>query len=96
MQEFYDFLSFKIFISLDVLIVFYYLGALGVPIAGWSLARWLKNKFCTPEDEALSKGKYQTWFVFIFIMMFIFMEIVWRVMFEFLVAYFQMHAVIVS
>jgi len=96
MQDFYNFLSFKTFISLDVLVGLYYLGALGVPIGGWILARWLKNKFCTSEDEAKTKGKFQTKLIFIFLAMFVLLEVFWRVMFEFLIAYFQMRDIIVG
>jgi len=96
MQGFYDFLSFKTFISLDVLVVLYYLGALGVPLGGWFMARWLKNKFCTSEDEAKTKGAFPTKLILIFLAMFVLMEVFWRVMFEFLIAYFQMRDVMVG
>jgi hypothetical protein len=96
MQAFNDFLTFKTFISLDVLIIMYYLGALGVPITIWLLARWLKDKFCTPKEKAESKGSLQTKLIFIFLAIFIAMEIFWRVMFEFLIAYFQMRDVLVG
>ncbi len=96
MQTFYDFLSFKTFISLEVFIVLYYLGAIGVPLAGWVLASWLKKKFCTSEDEKKSKGKVQTKFILIFLAIFMMMELFWRVMFEFFIAYFQMRDVLVG
>jgi len=96
MQALNDFLTFKIFISLDVLIIMYYLGAIGVPVGMWFLARWLKDKFCTAEEKAKTKGKLRTKMILIFSVIFIVMEIFWRVMFEFLIAYFQMRDVLVG
>lgn len=96
MQAFLDFLSFKTFISLDVLIIMYYLGAIGVPVGMWLLGRWLKDKFCTTQEKAESKGKLQTKLIFIFAAIFIIMEVFWRVVFEFLIAYFQMRNVLVG
>lgn len=96
MEAFYDFLRFKSFISLDVLIFIYYLGALGLPVFGWTVTVWIKKKLWYSDDKRATKGKYQTYFIFIFLLSFVFMEIFWRVMFEFLIAYFQMRDVIVG
>ncbi len=96
MQQFLDFLSFKSFISLDVLIVIYYLGALGVPFFGWYLSRWIRSKLMHENEKSLSKSKYQTYLIFLFIIFFLLLELFWRVMFEFLIAYFQMRDVLVG
>ena len=39
-----DFLTFKTFISPIALIVFYYMGAIVMPIFGWFFSRWLMKK----------------------------------------------------
>ena len=96
MQTFIDFLSFKYFISLDVLIVIYYLGAVGVPFGAWLFTLWVKGKINASTKDALVQGKYKTYLTFFFIIMFVFLEIFWRVMFEMLIAYFQMRDVLVG
>ncbi len=94
-----DFLTFKRFISTEVLIVFYYAGALFLPVAIWFLMHWLieKNQLF---NSTYSKGKELLWnslnsqqrsrFIFFFVLMFFFMELFWRMLFEFLIAYMQM------
>lgn len=93
-----DFLTFKSFISIEVLIIFYYVGALILPIATWALLTWLMRKYrlinATYENgkeiiwKSLNK-KQQTNLVALFISSFLFMELFWRMLFEFLIAYMQ-------
>jgi hypothetical protein len=93
-----DFLTFKSFISIEVLIIFYYVGALILPIATWALLTWLMRKYrlinTTYENgkeiiwKSLNK-KQQTNLVALFISSFLFMELFWRMLFEFLIAYMQ-------
>ncbi|MFK5891939.1 MAG: DUF4282 domain-containing protein [Pseudomonadota bacterium] len=104
MQHINDFFSFRFFISPYVLFFFYYLGALTAPLGSWFFAQWLKNKyrlmtdvFKVNSDESKIKVKSQKhqknksiWFILFFILILSFLEIMWRVMFEFLIAYFQM------
>ena len=40
-----DFLTFKSFISIDVLILFYYFGALVLPIGLWMVSMWLIRRY---------------------------------------------------
>ena len=94
-----DFLTFKSFISTEVLIIFYYLGALILPIVTWLLLTWLMRKYkllnATYESEkeiiwkSLNK-KQQAKFLAFFVTAFLFMELFWRMFFEFLIAYMQM------
>ena len=94
-----DFLTFKTFISTEALIVFYYLGALILPIGLWLLLTWLIRKYkllnTTYKNgkkllwKSLNR-KQQTKFVAFFIISFLFMELFWRMLFEFLIAYMQM------
>lgn len=93
-----DFLTFKSFISIKALIIFYYIGALILPIGIWLLINWLIQKYDF-FDAAFKKGKEAIWkslnkkqrvklFMF-FVFFFFFMELFWRMLFEFLIAYMQ-------
>lgn len=94
-----DFLTFKSFISTEVLIIFYYLGALILPIGIWLLLTWLIRKYKL-FNTAYESGKEIIWkslnrkqktkLVAFFITLFLFMELFWRMLFEFLIAYMQM------
>ncbi len=93
-----DFLTFKSFISTEVLIVFYYIGAFILPVGIWFLLTWLirKYKYLNTAYEnskaivwrSLNKQQ-QTKLVAFFITSFLFMELFWRMLFEFLIAYMQ-------
>lgn len=93
-----DFLTFKTFISTEALIIFYYLGAIILPIFSWVLLTWLIKKYkllntsYTNGKELLWKvlsRKQQAKFVAFFLITFLFMELFWRMLFEFLIAYMQ-------
>lgn len=94
-----DFLTFKSFISIEVLIIFYYIGALIMPVGVWFLVTRLARKY-NLIDAAYKKGKESIWkalnknqqikLVIFFICLFLFMELFWRMLFEFLIAYIQM------
>ena len=94
-----DFLTFKTFISTEVLIIFYYLGALILPIGLWLLLTWLIRKYRLL-NTAYESGKELLWkslnrkqqikFIAFFVISFLFTELFWRMLFEFLIAYMQM------
>ena len=94
-----DFLTFKTFISTEVLIICYYLGALILPIGLWLLLTWLIRKYRLL-NTAYESGKELLWkslnrkqqikFIAFFVISFLFMELFWRMLFEFLIAYMQM------
>jgi len=103
MQTLLDVLSFKTFITPSILIVCYYLGALGVPL-------FMIGMLIRARHEAVNQGvapeNYNLWqrwatqqnqliMLVLFIGMFICMEIGWRMMFEFMLAYFQMRDALV-
>jgi len=93
-----DFLTFKTFISIDILILSYYIGAVIIPIAIWLSKAYLQKKFqildrfnsflITLFGTMSLKRKFLSILFFIFI--FISMEIVWRMCFEAMIGYFQM------
>ena len=93
-----DFLTFKTFISTEVLIIFYYIGALILPIGIWIFLTWLIRKY-KYINTAYENGKVIVWksldkqlqmkLVSFFIATFLFLELLWRMLFEFLIAYMQ-------
>ncbi|NOQ69282.1 MAG: DUF4282 domain-containing protein [Gammaproteobacteria bacterium] len=93
-----DFLTFKSFISTEVLIFFYYIGAIILPAGAWYLVTWLIQKY-ELVNITYEKGKDTIWnslnkkqknkLIIFFVSSFIFMELFWRMLFEFLIAYMQ-------
>jgi len=93
-----NFLTFKTFISVDVLILSYYIGAVIIPIVMWFSKSYLQREF-----QILDR--FNSWLVSLFgelslkskilsilfmMAIFISMEIVWRMCFELMIGYFQM------
>ena len=99
-----DFLTFKSFISIEVLILFYYMGALVLPIFAWLFITWVVQKYKII-SITYEKGKETFWkslsrgqkikLITLFFIGFFFMQLFWRMMFEFLIAYMQIHEAIV-
>lgn len=99
MQGIYDFLGFRLFISPYVLFAFYYLGAVAVPVGSWLFTRWIRRRYGLVSEAyetgksaivAGTRKKNRLIVIILFVLMFVFMEILWRMMFEFLIAYLQM------
>ena len=93
-----DFLTFKSFISIEVLILFYYLGALILPVAVWLLLIFLIRKYqlMTIVYKNIKERLWQSLsikqkmqIIAFFLVLFLFMELFWRMLFEFLIAYLQ-------
>lgn len=93
-----DFITFKSFISIQALIVFYYIGALVLPITLWSILLWFVRKYkllstvYENTKEALwtiLNIKQKIKFILFFLIAFLFMQLFWRMLFEFLIAYMQ-------
>ena len=94
-----DFLTFKNFISIPVLIAFYYFGSVVFPFFLWAFSRWLMSKYALLGDIH-SKGKKIFWSALsgqqklklgaVFLVTFVFMELFWRMLFEYLIAFMQM------
>lgn len=90
-----DFIRFRIFITPSFLVAVYYLGAVGIPLLAWYSAHQLKKK----EPEWLAAVSTSTWagkimpykarIVTMGLVMFLLMELFWRMMFEVMLAYFQ-------
>ena len=104
----WSYLTFERLISIDVLIVFYYFGAVVMPVFMlwfmlW-LKTWLLNKSPTLETSVQKGGQLiktritrQSRFKWsgLFVVAFLFAELFWRLLFEFLIAYMQMRDAIV-
>jgi hypothetical protein len=84
-----DFLTFNSFITQNVLIFFYYVGAVGVPFLLWLQKDYLVKKLRVSKDF-LDKSSSLYGFLFLFII-FLMMELFWRMMFEAMIGYFDMH-----
>lgn len=99
-----DFLTFKSFISPSLLIVFYYMGVAIFPFAIWQFSARITSKYRLI-DALHKKGKHLVWkllstkqrmtILFVFLSVLTMMEIIWRMMFEFLLAYMQIRDVLV-
>jgi hypothetical protein len=96
-----DFLTFRWFVAPYALPVFYYLGAVGIPVAGLLMTRWVMRRFPAMRDSA-RLGRDAAWAfltpgqrilaIAFFAASFLLMELFWRLMFEYLVAFLQIHA----
>ena len=94
-----DYLTFHRFIARDLLLVFYYLGAVGVPLAMIVFKGWCRRtlSICDIFFNILEKVHRQTtwrrrviaWGAFS--LLFLLMELCWRMMFEVMIGYFDMH-----
>ena len=84
-----DFLTFKSFISTDILIFCYYIGAIVIPIFLWKSRNYLIDKFNISTPSSLN-NQNRNYIKVAVIVIFICMEIFWRMIFELMIAYFQM------
>lgn len=98
------FLTFKTFISDKVLIFFYYLFAIGIPITILFLKNRIfetvifKNIFPVLKEYSYDKlnKKQKQYLIIISIMCFIICEVLLRMFFEFLIAYIQIRNSLVN
>lgn len=81
----WDFLSFNTFISNDILVILYYVLASSLALFLWTTKSYIQKKF--------ENSKYITKKNVIMVLLFIFIvsELFLRVLFEFSIAYFDMH-----
>ena len=95
----WDILTFHRFVTRDVLVVCYYLGAVVMPLVLLLLRRSITRKFTFLQniERALQKWfksrsqieKAAVWIVFI--VGFLLMELGWRMVFEAMIGYFDIH-----
>ena len=94
-----DILSFNTFITQNVLIFLYYIGAILIPVILYFFKDYLIENvsFIKAANDKLhafysafsSRQKIVFWMIFI--TMFLCMELCWRMMFEAMIGYFDMH-----
>ena len=97
----YDFLSFDTFITPSVLLVCYYMGAVVMPLVAAFLVFKLARMFPAlvgmgKQAKAAIPRKYRLRIYIATPIVFLCMEIVWRMMFEAMIAYFQMREALVG
>ncbi len=94
-----DFLTFKTFITPSLLVIMYIGGALVMPVVSYYLAKWIVTRYFSKQKAlfyANTTPKQRLVLLLMFLGCFFCMEIMWRVMFEFVVAYFDMHAALMK
>jgi hypothetical protein len=76
------------------------MGALVIPFSSWFFILWARKKYGLIANaynaskntfKQVVKSKHRILLYALFFLFFISMEIMWRVMFEFIIAYLQMH-----
>jgi len=95
----YDYLVFNKFIAQDILIIFYYFGVIVMPILLWYTRSYLIKKVLFIQEVENFVGSYysglsgqdkrKVWLAVI--VLFICMQLCWRMMFEMMIGYFDMH-----
>jgi hypothetical protein len=94
-----DILAFNHFITQDVLILFYYIGALLMPLLMWLGRGWIVHNVSIANrwDQAIRKlytslsGGGKVAAVLAIVGLFLCMELCWRMVFEAMIGYFDMH-----
>lgn len=97
MQILIDFFTFETLISEHALILFYFMGAVLLPIFVWIVSFSLTKRYLITRQTAkmgtdLFKSlpwRYQAIALSTFLLMFFMMELFWRMMFEYLIAFMQ-------
>lgn len=88
----WDFLSFQTFITPTLLIVAYYMGAVLMPLLSYIVARYIKKRVTEHITVDIAvENRYRYLFYLSVVFCFLCMELMWRVVFEFMIAYFDMH-----
>jgi len=94
-----DFLTFNSFVTPHILIFFYYIGAVGVPLFLWfSKDAITKKVLFLGNIDKKAKNYYKTLSyknrlksIVLFFLLFFFLELFLRMMFEMMIGYFDMH-----
>ena len=95
-REMFDYLVFNKFIAQDILIIAYYFGALFIPLFFWYIRGSITKRVLFIQDvvnnlynNLSKKEKIKLWFIFM--MLFFCAELCWRLVFEAMIGYFDMH-----
>ena len=100
-----DFFTFRTFIAPGVIYITYYVGAVSVPVLAWLVARQSRTRLLeelrtrAPDTWSETSGLgWKGWarVAGAALATFVILEISWRMLFEFLLAYFQIREALVS
>lgn len=109
MQWLIDVITLRFFITPYLILLIYWFGAFVTPLFVWLASVWLLNK--AKENEAVSAGlgglgsffeemvnsrHVKKYFWLMFGLVFFFLELIWRLIFEFLIAYFHIHDALIQ
>jgi hypothetical protein len=78
----WNFLSFETFITQDILIIVYYIGLFFSPLLLWIFRKKAKN---------ILKSDNRVLIFIILFTIFLIMQLMWRMMFEAMIGYFDIH-----
>lgn len=100
-----DVLTFDTLISIPVLLGAYYLGALVIPVVAWLVTVFLLRRFDSLDQifhagvrvfDSLIPLRWRLLSILIALLVVILLELAWRILFEFLIAFMQMRDVLVG
>ena len=94
-----DFLTFKTFLTPTLLLIIYYFGAIVIPVVSYSIAKWIKSSYFKKQNSDIDIAmtpKQKRIIISIALLCLLCMEVFWRVLFEFFIAYFDMHDVLMQ
>ena len=85
-----DFILFKKLISIETLIAFYYLGAIVFPfLLYFNYKKKFKNFFWSNINNNFNLSPKKSHIIMFNTFLFLFLELFWRLLFEFLISYIQ-------
>jgi len=92
MQNIIDFLTFKTLITKDIFIIVYYIMVIMIPLTAWIFKRYMLEKMLKlfKIEKTDIKLKYRIYFYILLFMSILCAELCLRMMFEFVIAYFNM------
>ena len=85
-EHMWDVLIFEKFITQNILIFFYYVGVLFIPIMLWIFKAYFVDKVTFLQNSQKNLQK-----VLLFFILFLCMQLCLRIVFEFMIGYFDMH-----
>lgn len=104
MQLVTDFLTLRFFVTPYVMVLVYWLGAFVAPLLAALFTAWIVSLLRQNDTSAAGIEKVSGWWnqwayarhakmvaILVFATIFLFLELVWRMLFEFLIALFHIH-----
>ena len=97
---FWDIVSFRVLVTPAVLLVMYYLGAIAVPLLiAWFARNSVRKAKSLLDEQTLEQVRdaaaigrtSRSGLITGSVLVFFLLELFWRMLFEFLIAYFQIH-----